>query len=427
MKEFRDRLKKVYDDFRKELTVQKELRLTTSPDHIVTHLTSWTQDGKYYMLFPYATCNLSEYMRRRTFEPKNETDKLWLIEQFCALADAVRGVHQIINAQTPPSNLGPEAAEVQKSGWHHDIKPENILFFPGKLSRPGTLRLADWGCGKVQLVRSGSVNTRTPSGTPTYEAPDGYIKTRTISRPYDVWSLGCVFLQILLWALFDREAVNEFKKDRNGRRTKDDIAEDDAFWHIDTNGLANRREAVENVITRLKGRVLQQDARSFEEILNLTVRMLDVNPTTRIKALNLYDDLQSIKAQKAAEFPNIAEGSTTPLLVRESAHRHEGTTVNRNILSLEPAVPGRHNIPASSTDMHFSSLQETSATLSTIARHSHNSSWSSTLARRGSAATSSGERSPRSPHVHEEPAFPQMVNDSRNRMADPTELPDPSV
>ena len=271
--------------------------------------------------------------------------------------------------------------------------PENILFFAGKLSRLDTLRLADWGSGKVHLIRSGSVNTRTPSGTSTYEAPDGYINNRAISRPYDVWSLGCVFLQLLLWALCGHEAVSKFKNDRNGKRTESDVIEDDAFWHKDTNGRVCRREAVENVITRLKARVHQHDAQSFEEILNVTVRMLDVNPTTRIKALDLYDVLQNIKIRKAIEFQKIAHdsfsgqehtSSITPLLLLQRPHRHEGTTEDRNILSPRASVPGRHSITASPIDIPFSSPKETSATLSPIAHHS---SWSSMLATRGSPAT----------------------------------------
>ena len=393
--------------------MQEELRLATSPDHVVTHFVAWTHGGKYYMLLPYATCNLNEYMRRRKFEPKNET--LWLIEQFYGLAHALHGVHQIIKAPTPPSALVPADADPQKSGWHHDIKPENILFFPGKLSGLGTLRLADWGSGKVHLIRSGSVNTRTPSGTSTYEAPDGYINNRAISRPYDVWSLGCVFLQLLLWALCGHEAVSEFKTDRNGKRTESDVIEDDAFWHKDTNGHICRREAVENVITRLETRVLQHDAQSFKEILNLTVSMLDVIPTTRIKALDLYDALHKIKTQKAVEFQKIVNdsffshentSSTTPLLVLEPPHRREGTTVDWNAPSLEPPIPGQHSMTASPTDIRFSFTQETPARLSPTAHHSQNPSLSSTLARRGSAATSSGGRSPPSPHIYEGPAFP---------------------
>ena len=424
------------DDFYKELNMLEQLRLATSPDHVVTHFVSWTHHEKYYMLLPYATCNLNEYMRRRKFEPKKVKYILWLIGQFYALADAVRGVHKITKAQTTLSPLLPEAADPKKSGWHHDIKPENILFFPDKLSGLGTLRLADWGSGKVHdLVRSGSVHTKTPRGTPTYEAPDGHINDRAISRPYDVWSLGCVFLEILLWALFGQGAVSKFKNDRIGKRTEYEVIKDDAFWHRDANGRVCLREAVENVITNLKARVLQHDAQSFAEILNLTVSMLDVNPATRIKALDLYDVLQNIKIQKAIEFQRMASdsisghehtSSTAPLPVINPPHGDEGTTVDRITLPPEPLLLGEHSIPTSPIDIP-KSRKKISATLPPAAHHFHNRSWSSTLARRGSAATSSGSRSPRSPRLHKGPPFLYTVNDSENETADPTETPDPSI
>ncbi|CAD6565853.1 MAG: hypothetical protein ASARMPRED_008012 [Alectoria sarmentosa] len=129
LKEFRDKQKSA-KDFVRELDILKELR-RYSHAHIVTRLASWTQEERYYMLFPYAQCNLREYMGRNKF---NKEDALWLLDQFHGMAEAVKWIHDLSGPETPTSSLTlmtPAAGE-RRTAWHHDLKPENILFFKNK-------------------------------------------------------------------------------------------------------------------------------------------------------------------------------------------------------------------------------------------------------------------------------------------------------
>lgn len=74
---------------------------------------------------------------------------------------------------------------------HRDIKPANFL-----LSRSGALKLADFGLAKVY----GTPDRRMTSQTCTlwYRAPELLFGARSYGPAADMWSVGCVFAEIML-------------------------------------------------------------------------------------------------------------------------------------------------------------------------------------------------------------------------------------
>ena len=257
------------------------------------------------MLFPYAQCNLREYMKQTSFNIKDKECLLWLLEQLLGLADALRNLHNFADPQNsgPSSTLAAAHPEVRKSGWHHDIKPENILYYRDIGAKHGILKMADFGSGKVHIYRSGSVNTRSPNGTLTYEPPEAKYENAT-SRPYDVWSLGCVLLELLIWAIFKIEEVESFAKAREARRFPDhptDEFEDDAFWQMKEDDKFSRRDAVDCQIRNLRKEALNHEAQPFKEVVELIEPMLDPNRHTRITALYFWDTLNRIVEQKKVD------------------------------------------------------------------------------------------------------------------------------
>lgn len=265
------------------------------------------------MLFPYAQCNLREYMKRTSFDINNKECLLWFLEQLLGLAHALRNLHDFVDTQSTASRstLVAPSPEVRKSGWHHDIKPENILYYCDIGVRHGTFRMADFGSGKVHTYRSGSVNTRTPNGTLTYEPPEAKYEGAT-SRPYDVWSLGCVFLELLIWAVFKNDAVEGFANERVARRFPDsqiDEFEDDAFWQMREDGRPFRRDSVDHQIRHLREEASKQEAQPFKEVVELIERMLDPNRRARIIALDVWDTLNRIVNQKKVDLDDTQDSS----------------------------------------------------------------------------------------------------------------------
>ncbi|KAK8665833.1 hypothetical protein V6N13_005996 [Hibiscus sabdariffa] len=81
---------------------------------------------------------------------------------------------------------------------HCDLKPENILVFPG-CGSDVTLKIADFGLVRQtdenHTVEGGPKKLKFP-GTPLYMPPETIVK-RHISCALDIWSLGCVVLQMI--------------------------------------------------------------------------------------------------------------------------------------------------------------------------------------------------------------------------------------
>ncbi|KAL0737150.1 hypothetical protein Bca4012_013360 [Brassica carinata] len=76
---------------------------------------------------------------------------------------------------------------------HCDLKPANVLLFPSEIvGEPRDLKLADFGVSKEPS------RTSLSGGTKEYMPPEslGPNRTKMIGPAVDMWSLGCVVLQM---------------------------------------------------------------------------------------------------------------------------------------------------------------------------------------------------------------------------------------
>eukprot|EP00386_Alphamonas_edax_P011257 GDKI01035758.1.p1 GENE.GDKI01035758.1~~GDKI01035758.1.p1 ORF type:complete len:296 (-),score=98.11 GDKI01035758.1:268-1155(-) len=73
---------------------------------------------------------------------------------------------------------------------HRDLKPQNLL-----INREGALKLADFG-----LARAFGIPVRSYTHevvTLWYRAPDVLMGSRKYSTPVDIWSVGCIFAEMV--------------------------------------------------------------------------------------------------------------------------------------------------------------------------------------------------------------------------------------
>ena len=73
---------------------------------------------------------------------------------------------------------------------HRDLKPQNLL-----INREGELKLADFG-----LARAFGIPVRSYTHevvTLWYRAPDVLLASTKYSTPIDVWSIGCIFVEMV--------------------------------------------------------------------------------------------------------------------------------------------------------------------------------------------------------------------------------------
>lgn len=73
---------------------------------------------------------------------------------------------------------------------HRDIKPENIL-----IDEIGRVKLVDFG---LSTYHSSEMTLEDFCGTPGFFAPEMLVEAKYSSEMLDVWSLGCVLLEMLL-------------------------------------------------------------------------------------------------------------------------------------------------------------------------------------------------------------------------------------
>ncbi|RSM13240.1 hypothetical protein CDV31_005944 [Fusarium ambrosium] len=101
-----------------------------------------------------------------------------------------------------------------KNCRHSDLKPQNILLFPGGDSI-GTLKITDVGISKFHILATTRRLKPTSAKDVTMrycppefdESKPGKVKDnlegsreQKLSRRFDIWSLGCVFIEFLIWA-----------------------------------------------------------------------------------------------------------------------------------------------------------------------------------------------------------------------------------
>ncbi|KAK3197183.1 hypothetical protein GRF29_1536g926088 [Pseudopithomyces chartarum] len=160
--------------------------------HILSCYTCFAYDAKLHFVMDLAIGHLDNFMATRLSAEMNvptlNSPLKWLLTQFHGLTEALNCIHK------PGITL---------MGWHHDIKPENILFFETE-GHGIEFRIADWTTAEICSYNPYMVGLEqseppgsTQVGWPAY-LPFETLVGKTGCAP-DVWSLGCVFLEMLVW------------------------------------------------------------------------------------------------------------------------------------------------------------------------------------------------------------------------------------
>lgn len=113
---------------------------------------------------------------------------------------------------------GVDDEEASAKHWRHgDLKPENILVFPGS-TWLGTLKIADLGLAKRHdfATEHRPEVTSTHHTTLHYEAPEVVANParEPRSRRYDIWSMGCIMLESVIWLLYGSRGLDAFYNEK---------------------------------------------------------------------------------------------------------------------------------------------------------------------------------------------------------------------
>ncbi|KAH8651811.1 kinase-like domain-containing protein [Tricladium varicosporioides] len=322
-------------DFNAEVEMLKNFRNYQNP-HLVKLLATYSWRGHYYLVFPLASANLRQYWECKPSDFSLQTI-FWVLRQCKGIASAIVAIHEfkpsgakkhidstsggLANLSPPPSRRGRQnstSASISSStprdvetlyGRHGDIKPENILWSSenvsgktGSFDDKGLLLLADFGLMAFHGKQTKSnVHPETITCSPSYAPPELSLR-QTISRAYDIWSLGCVFLEFITWLMYGQDYLDWFP-DMQDQTGLDGHGTDGTFFTI----LDHQSAIVRESVTELINDLLENDRCSefVRDFLNLISNdMLVIDSFQRLTCGQLNDELAKmiIKAEANSEY-----------------------------------------------------------------------------------------------------------------------------
>ncbi|KAJ4113945.1 hypothetical protein NW768_011475 [Fusarium equiseti] len=190
--------------------------------NMITLLFAYKWKGRIHFLFPYIEWNLDHVLRHGK-RPRNESSKLgpnqqllehWLWQEMKGVCCALKVFHKMMKNPFPD-------VEGIVIGLHFDLKPANIL-----VTTDGKLKITDFGQSIIQILGRGEdMFVPHSPGDSRYAAPESrptldYTKNEPddiqVLLNYDVWSLGCIMVEVLVHMLplqtledFDRKLGEE--------------------------------------------------------------------------------------------------------------------------------------------------------------------------------------------------------------------------
>lgn len=197
-------------------------------DHLISLLATYEQSNRFFLVFDWAEADLQGYWRRVNPSPSFDKETvLWMAKQCKGIASGITKIHE---HQSTYVKLDPNrpANKNVLFGHHGDIKPENVLYFaePGQTESNvgGTLKLSDFGLAELSIHETISMTPKSKWGVSLgYRAPESDLKQgAAIGRSYDIWTLGCLYLEFITWMLGGRALLDNFLNARKAR---------DAMWH----------------------------------------------------------------------------------------------------------------------------------------------------------------------------------------------------
>ncbi|KAF3011217.1 hypothetical protein E8E13_011625 [Curvularia kusanoi] len=283
----------------REVSFHRAMTSIPPHNHLLRCLASFVFGSKYHMIYEKADSDVEKFMKSHPDPQRSSgmtaTD---LAQQLFGLVSALAAIHNQNSVSNEKNNnlLSVPPLHTEKAGYIHDIKPENILVFAYKQNerKRSWFRLSDFSCAKINDVQTSvsgnnrnSWKTKSKSGTPIYRAPESYGNGGT-SRPYDLWSLGCVYLEFLVWFLEGYASLDAFRTARECEVSPGG-REDEGFYFKPTESDDFRlRDVVLKKITSVR----KLCRGPLVAIADTVPKLLQIDPRQRPTAEKLVKTLQ---------------------------------------------------------------------------------------------------------------------------------------
>ena len=166
-------------------------------------------------IFPLAWTNLDHLLRdqdrgyRHKRGSRLETADAW--KQLLGIAQALKKIQGF--ADGADSRITDQ--DVQRVCIHFDLKPDNILVE----SEDGNWVITDFGSAALAQQRRGRTTPAVNGhfGTDAYAPPEYAHSTMHLGRAYDIWSLGCIFLEVTAFMVLGHPGIESLDQARRSR------------------------------------------------------------------------------------------------------------------------------------------------------------------------------------------------------------------
>jgi hypothetical protein len=242
------------DAYNQELkALQKSFSQKENEKHLVKLLLTFRHGKRCYLLFEWADGNLEDFWE--THKRTSLFSDTWAVKQCLGIATAIKRIHGLTTWQKN-QRVQDHLFETKESDWgrHGDIKPRNILWFSSYGDDLHHLVVSDLGLTRFhsQFTRSEVPRSHLDGYTYGYRPPEMDLHG-TISQSYDIWSLGCVYLELCLWYVIGIEAIRQFELDRE----EQDVSEvyhfhEDKYFNIMENG-GERKAVLKPIVETVRG------------------------------------------------------------------------------------------------------------------------------------------------------------------------------
>lgn len=224
-----------------------------SHKHLVSLLATYEQFGKFYLIFPWAEADLQGFWVKHPAPTADYEGVIWLAEQCCGIANGLMKIHhyetwrrtnsEIAESTSRPldslrnlhhnpgrsTSMSAEPKSINRDknkqrhfrkqlyGRHGDIKPENILWFreSGKTGDRGVLKISDFGLTEFSTRHSLCYKRNSQvAHSPSYRPPECDLEGAVVGPSYDIWTLGCLYLELITWQLGGTKLLEHFRRKR---------------------------------------------------------------------------------------------------------------------------------------------------------------------------------------------------------------------
>lgn len=191
---------------------------------------------------------------------------------------------------------------------HHDLKPQNVLV------DDATFLLADFGLSRFKELTKGSATSYKSVGgyyiAPECEdisASDETKRRQIIGRSSDIWFLGCIMMETLVYMKSEAAGVQRFEDERSYRFGQITLHR---FHH----GPNKKEPAVTMCLTDLSSNA---STRSERLLIELVRQVLQLDPSARPKAEEVERRMRFIAIDTIAQqinplYDDICEEGSSP-------------------------------------------------------------------------------------------------------------------